>query len=307
MIRNKFVCCALMWNLCASGAFAETAVAKDSVVQLCDSYDGNELKFLQKISTDVLSDPKLRADLIQILKTQNISGCRSALVDYFKGILKNENPKYRRGMQAYLFLALIADVPEAKKMIETEIDKGMISDFIDVLEQTDEDAYYHTLGKWVEKVSAAVRKAADADPQDESRYGSAYQADHAERELATISIWSPLFMNRYFEEAIHRREKLSKKEFSDLNIIFALANGSYREIFLNQLQTLVKLNPQQWVASFRSEQVWVQFRLFPVLKQSNEGAIKRELIWLAQYHQDGRLRLLAQEALDRFAMSYHGK
>jgi hypothetical protein len=276
----------------------DSVKTKNKVIEVCKEYDGNELKFLQRMSKEILPDPKLRDDLIRNLKAENIPGCKNALSDYIKGILKNKDKKYRRGMQAYLSLALVANIPEARQLIESEIDDGTLSDFIDVLKETDENVYYRALGKWVEKVSTEVRKAAHADLQPEDKYGRVQQTDHSEQGLSTISIWSPLFMNRYLAEAIHRKEKLTKKEFSDLNIIFASANGSYRGVFYDPFVTLVKSNTQQWIYSFRIEQAWVQFRLFPILKQPGNGPMKRELIWLAEYHQDGRIRLLAQNALD---------
>lgn len=301
MWTNKKFFCFLGYFL----TFPLFSYAQNNVATTCQSYDGNELIFLQKISSDILSEPSLRSELIQGLKANHLPGCKHALTDYMVGILKNPNPKYRRGMQVYLPLALVADIPAARQLVSSEIDQGRLSDFIDVLKETDEKAYDQALSQWLEKVAAAVRSASNANQQDISKYGKAQNTElKEEKNLSIVSIWSPLYMDRYLQNALQKKEKLDQKQFSELNVIFALANGSYRGIFLNQFVSLIKLNTQQWMSSFRTEQPWVQFRLFPLLqKQTDNGLVKRELIWLAQYHQDARIRSLAQDTLDHSAFS----
>jgi hypothetical protein len=100
---------------------------------------------------------------------------------------------------------------------------------------------------------------------------------------------------------VMRKTKLDIDQFGYLNIIFAATTTSYRETFIEQIAEVVANNPQTWILSFRKEPTWVEFRLFPIMKKAGGGEIKREMIWLSKYHQDGHIRILAMNTLETLA------
>ena len=144
-----------------------------------------------------------------------------------------------------------------------------------------------------------LRTQYDAQLRDESSYGKP-EINGRDFKIPefVIPIGNPTFINKYMSEIIRKKIELSKSNFSDLNIIYAAANQSYREIFLNQMSAVASISPAHWIASFRTEPVWVQFRLLPIMKKIKGGFIKRELIWLSQHHQNPKIRSVAATLLE---------
>ena len=110
-------------------------------------------------------------------------------------------------------------------------------------------------------------------------------------------------MNRFLNEMIARKTKLTENEFNELNIIYASTTTSYRETFVEQITKIVANNPKDWLLSYRKEEHWVQFRLFPIMQRlgKKDGNIKLEIIWISKYHSDGRIRTLALNTLEKIA------
>ncbi len=270
-----------------------------SVENFCESYSGQS-HFLEQMSKEILKDNKRRIKLVELMNSKHATGCREALSDYLKEIIKDDsNLEGRRGFEAYLALAFTVHLPEATELIEKEIDKGKLVDWIDVVQNSDKEAYFSALSHWVQKVAVLIRQITHGEAVDEKLYG---RISGNEQEILTpeaIPIWNAIIVHKYMAEVMSRRMKLTKNEFAYLNILYAASNQSYREIFLKEMSSIVELSDVNWVTDFREEPTWVQFRLFPIMAKTRGGVVKRELIWLSNNHQEFRIRALAQSTLEK--------
>jgi hypothetical protein len=273
---------------------------KKFVKEFCENYDSQK-DFYKKMSKEILSDEKMRKQFISDLTQKKLPGCELALKDFMKGILAENDYTPKAGEQAYLSIALIAKIPEASEVIEREIDKGFLSSWIDTLKETNDNAYIQSLNNWIKRVATEIRKKDDTKILDPSLYGKLPFDGKGIKYPDMVRIWTPILMNRYLSEMVKRKTKLDVEQFGYLNIIFAATTTSYRETFLDQIAEIVFNNPQTWILSYRKEPAWVEFRLFPIMKKAGGGEIKREMIWLSKYHQDGHIRTLAISTLEALA------
>ncbi|MGY3803948.1 hypothetical protein ACWNT8_07805 [Pigmentibacter ruber] len=289
----------LLLILTSSLAFAESASQSDEYfINFCEKNSSQE-KFLANIGKEILSKEQKRVEFISGLTNKKYPACIEILTEYIKKIISEKEYKPKAGEQSILALALVAKIPEATKMIELEIDKGYLSSWIDVLKETNEQGYILSLKSWIKRVGKEIRERDNTKLLNVSEYGKA-QIGKEIKYPDMVRIWTPILMGRYLTEMITRKEKLTVSEFNDLNIIFAASTTSYRETFLDQIIKIVEYNPKDWITSFRCEEPWVEFRLFPIMKilGKKDGYIKREIIWLAKYHQDPKLKSLANATLD---------
>lgn len=289
----------LLLILTSSLAFAESASQSDEYfINFCEKNSSQE-KFLANIGKEILSKEQKRVEFISGLTNKKYPACIEILTEYIKKIISEKEYKPKAGEQSILALALVAKIPEATKMIELEIDKGYLSSWIDVLKETNEQGYILSLKSWIKRVGKEIRERDNTKLLNVSEYGKA-QVGKEIKYPDMVRIWTPILMGRYLTEMITRKEKLTVSEFNDLNIIFAASTTSYRETFLDQIIKIVEYNPKDWITSFRCEEPWVEFRLFPIMKilGKKDGYIKREIIWLAKYHQDPKLKSLANATLD---------
>ncbi|APJ03216.1 hypothetical protein [Silvanigrella aquatica] len=273
---------------------------KEFVNVFCEKYDGQK-DFYQKISQDILINEDRRAYFANALTQKKLPGCEKALTDYVKKILEDKEYTPKPGEQAFLSLALMAKIPEAREIIEREIDRGYLSSWIDDLKTNNYKGYIEALNKWITRVANEIRRKDNTKLQDSSLYGIAPSDGKGIKYPEMVKIWTPILMNRYLTEMINEKDKLTEEQFGYLNIIFAATTTSYRETFMEQITQIVANNPQIWILSFRREQPWVQFRLFPIMKKVESGEIKREIVWLSKYHQDNRIRTLALNTLEALA------
>ncbi|WP_158997030.1 hypothetical protein [Pigmentibacter ruber] len=289
----------LLLIITSSLAFAESASQSDEYfINFCEKNSSQE-KFLANIGKEILSKEQKRVEFISGLTNKKYPACIEILTEYIKKIISEKEYKPKAGEQSILALALVAKIPEATKMIELEIDKGYLSSWIDVLKETNEQGYILSLKSWIKRVGKEIRERDNTKLLNVSEYGKA-QVGKEIKYPDMVRIWTPILMGRYLTEMITRKEKLTVSEFNDLNIIFAASTTSYRETFLDQIIKIVEYNPKDWITSFRCEEPWVEFRLFPIMKilGKKDGYIKREIIWLAKYHQDPKLKSLANATLD---------
>lgn len=289
----------LLFILNSSLAFAESTSQSDEYfINFCEKNSSQE-KFLANIGKEILSKEQKRVEFISGLANKKYPACVEILTEYIKKIISEKEYKPKAGEQSILALALVAKIPEATKMIELEIDKGYLSSWIDVLKETNEQGYILSLKSWIKRVGKEIRERDNTKLLNVSEYGKT-QIGKEIKYPDMVRIWTPILMGRYLTEMITRKEKLTVSEFNDLNIIFAASTTSYRETFLDQIIKIVENNPKDWITSFRCEEPWVEFRLFPIMKilGKKDGYIKREIIWLGKYHQDPKLKSLANATLD---------
>lgn len=279
---------------------------EQQIVSLCNEYKSHYGKdkveeFFKKIKKEILFFENKRAVFGQGLVQKKITGCETALSDYINKSLSSQNYEPKPGEQAFLSMALMAKIPAAYKVIEKEIDKGLLSSWIDKLKETNENAYYDALQSWISKVAQEVRTLSKDTNLDDSNYGKLTKENNELKSPNAVRIWTPILMNRYLTETIQKQKKLHQNEFSHLNIIYAASTSSYKEIFGEQISKIISYNSKEWVLSFRKERPWIQFRLFPLLQQSNDGNITREIIWISNNHENKKLRELALSTLEKLA------
>lgn len=225
--------------------------------------------------------------------------CMKAVKQYLKNVLKDKVPRYDKGLYAYLFLGLRADIPEAFQVIEKEIYEGHLNDWIDKLEEIQSDVYKKSLVKWARHVEAEVRKIYNAKLSKNENYK--IENEDTEEIPELMSIWSPILMTKYLNLLSKKTYKITAEDFESLNVIYAFSNSSYRAVFKDKTSKLILAASDNWVKSARKEQAWVLFRLFPLIPKNPDGNIKRELIWLSQYHQDYKIRSLASSKLRKIS------
>lgn len=270
-----------------------------SVEVFCSTYNGQS-NFLAELSKKILTNNAYRIELVKLLRNEKAKGCKSALDDYLNKFLENSiNKTNETGFASYLLLAFASNLPVATKIIEKEIMGGNFIDWLDVFEKSDREAYFKTLSQWVERVAQLVRKLDKANTIDENMYGKMVGNENDIRTPESIPIWNPMLMNKYMNEVIYQKKKLTKDNFNNLNIIFSASNQSYREIFLTKMDSIISFGEINWILSFRIEPSWVQFRLLPVMGKVGGGLMKRELIWLSQNHQNFKMRSVAQSTLEK--------
>lgn len=272
------------------------------ITEYCEKNSDHE-KFLKNLAKEIMSIETRRVIFVTGLTQKKFPNCERILKEYIQKIIAEKDYVPKAGEQAILVLALLAKVPEATKMIEREIDKGYLSSWIDALKEADDNGYILSLKSWIKRVAKEIREKENTKLLDVTEYGKTSANGKEIKYPDMVRIWTPILMNRYLTEMIARKAKLSVEEFNELNIIFASSTASYRDTFFDQITILVSNNAKDWILSFRKEEPWVEFRLFPIMQKlgKQDGYIKREIIWLANYHQDQKLKSLARATLDLVA------
>ncbi|MES2615298.1 MAG: hypothetical protein V4591_07785 [Bdellovibrionota bacterium] len=299
MLRSYFI----FIMLCSINiAFAETSSPLFNIETFCKTYTG-QTDFLKDMSKNILKESDRRLQLVNMMSHNRAQGCQNAITDFLNKYSQDDSTADKPdGFESVLLLAFAAKMPEATKVIEKEITQGRLTNWLDVFQKSDREAYYKTLSQWVERVAQLIRNLDHAELVDEKLYGKISENNTEIKPPESISIWNPMIINKYMSEILEQKIRLSKNSFENLNIIYAASNQSYRDVFLTKMASVIELSQPNWVASFRLEPSWVQFRLFPVMGKVGGGFIKRELIWLAQYHQNYKLRALAQTTLEKVNM-----
>lgn len=293
----------LLCTFNAYGAQADSVqnTPEQTVDEFCKSY-GGESNFLPKMTATLLKDEKNRAALMHTLKAgDGKNGCVRALSNYLDRWQEEDETTDKRGRQSYFMLAVIAKLDQAQKIIEAEIDRGQVSTWLDVLAANDSTAYLSALEKWIQKVGDALRTIDHAELSKTTTYGKISTKETDVKPPAALPLWSPLLLSRYLSEVEKQKKKLTQKEFAALNIIYGASTPSYREIFAEPISKVITLNDSEFILTFRQEPNWVQFRLIPLLSKTGGGSIKRELIWLSNYHQDFKMRAVSLNALNVLA------
>ncbi len=293
--------CFFILNTASFAALADEP--KAIVVKFCRNYSGQD-KFLSDLSTNIINSRETRLELVHLLKVHKVKGCEQALGDYLDRIISGEHKKEdSKNFDSYLLLSFAADLPQATALIEKQIDKGELVEWLDVFEKADRESYFKALSRWVERMAALLRKLDHAPTLNAQAYGKNIHNLDKISPPDAIAIWNPLFINKYLSEVKTQNIRLSKKECAQLNIIYAASNQSYREIFVEDMASALKKSDVNWLASFREEPTWVQFRLFPVMGKVGGGLVKRELIWLSKYHESFQVRSVAQSTLEKINLA----
>ncbi len=299
--RNKliYITLALVWCKNIAAALPHNIVSPVNVEKFCQSYSGQS-HFLNDLSSQVIANRATRLELVRLLKLNKALGCRQSLADYLNQFIDEPQGKeYDKNFDSYLLLSFVANLPQAVTLIEKKIDNGELVEWLDVFEKADKEAYFKTLSRWVNRIANLLRTLDRSPTVDIKMYGKNAQSDDKISTPDSIPIWNPLFINKYLSEVKSQHFKLSKNEFANLNIIYAASNQSYRDIFLVNMADAVRISETNWVMSFREEPTWVQFRLFPVMGKVGGGVVKRELIWLSNYHENFKFRAVAQSTLEK--------
>jgi hypothetical protein len=285
-------------HICRASFTIET---QNKVKNFCENYN-HDKEFYQKTVKEILSQETLRFYLAEGLRHNQLPGCKKAFKDYLKKRLENEDDETQPGDQAFLSLGFLAKLPESQKIIEREIDKGLLSSWIDLLQKENEEAYRHALGKWITRVGQELRQKENAGLRAVSDYGKAPADGKGIKIPNMVRIWTPILMSRYLSDSIKTQKKLDVIEYGHLNIIFASTTTSYREIFKEEISKIIANNTTQWIQSYKKEPPWIQFRLLPLMQNIDSGDIKREVIWLSKHHQDPLFRTLAINTLEKIAL-----
>jgi len=292
------------FSIQAKAATAEVQ-SKVTVDGFCATYTG-QTDFLVEMSKKILKDNGRRAELVKLMSHDKAEGCRHAITDYLNEFIENSSVD-ATDLQTYLLLAFAAKLPVATELIKKEITEGKLIDYLDVFEKSDKEAYFAVLEQWVERVGALVRQVDHAEKLDEKLYGKISQYENEIKTPESIPIWNPMLIDKYMTEIVKQKIKLTKNDFADLNIIYAASNQSYREVFLTKMSSVISLAQTNWMTSFRTEPPWVQFRLLPVMGKVSSSLMKRELIWLSQYHQNFKIRSVAEATLEKAAVGTNPK
>lgn len=276
-----------------------TALPAVDVQTFCATYTGQS-DFLKDLSQKILKDSARRIELVKLMRDKKAQGCQNALSNYLNKFMQNDsNEAEQKNFQSYLLLAFASNLPIATQLIEEEISKGKLIDWLDIFQKTDQEGYFKTLSQWVGKIALLLRQLDNANIVEEKQYGKMNSPDNDIKTPESIPIWNPIIINKYMTEIISNKIKLTKSDFANLNIIYSASNQSYRDIFLPEMTSVIKLSESNWIMSFRVEPSWVQFRLLPVMGKVGGGLMKRELIWLSNYHQNFKIRSIAQSTLDK--------
>lgn len=241
-----------------------------------------------------LSEKKeVRQQFIYFMKTEESHFCRDALERYLKK-LNQEDIEDIRGAIPYVLLGFSLNLPASRELIDKQITKGKFLDWLDVFKASDREAYLKTLGRWVEQTAIWVRNTAHAPMADLGQYGKSNNEDKELQAPRAVPVWNPMIIDKYLDEILAQHRDLTEEEFCHLNILYAIANQSYRDIFTAKMAAVVLRGQIQWLKSFRREQPWAQFRLLAIAKKTPGWPVRRELMWLSRYHQNYKIRAVAR-------------
>jgi hypothetical protein len=95
-----------------------------------------------------------------------------------------------------------------------------------------------------------------------------------------------------------RRKFPDESVWSSLNILYSTMGIQDKTNATSLLVNFVKAHDSDWIASFRKEPVWVQFRLLSIAKSVGGSEIVRELMWLSENSIDDQIKTLASSVLD---------
>lgn len=197
----------------------------------------------------------------------------------------------------FVILGLHAGLPEATRILEIEVLHGDADDWLDTLGRIDKQASLRAMKMWVAQAAQAIRQLENISSQSYEAYGEGLiEGQGFGRE--SVRLVSPLLVEKFLREVRDAHVPLSPAEISDLNVVFAGTNPTYRQIFVHSFAAIVQSHIGAWIPAFRKEPVWVQFRLFPLMANLRGPEVVRELMWLSSHHADSRVRSLAGRTLD---------
>lgn len=290
-----FLVCASLACLNVAAAQNTALPKKGDVVQKCQGKrDFKDVR--EMMAKEILPNSAYRVELLGLLKSKKAEQCGLALQNYIELFQKDfASASLESGKRGFLTLALAAQFPGAVDAVLREAAVSSPEDWLAVLEREAPVQYEESLSRFVSKMAHDVRSLQNLGQTSPQAYGSA-SSDATSREPAKVV--SPLVLERYFSAIKKSKRKLSQAELSHLNAIYAGADASYRQIFSAPMKDLAKSQTSEWIAAFRTEQVWAQVRLFPLMTEVGGPEVMRELMWLSQNHKDVRVKSLANRAID---------
>ena len=298
-LKGAIAACTLPFAL---SAWATAVPAPQMIQELCAKGSLTHQGLREKLLKEVLIHDSLRGALAKEVEKPG-NPCRAAVVDYLEKLQTNAKAEERyEGRFAFVALGVVARLPEAVKVIEKEIVDGSGNEWLSALAALDGPAYLRTLRTFVGSAAADIRKAQNFQTTAGQPYSGAALESHQTSERNTVRdavrVVSPLVIDRYLRALLAGKIPPTNDDFASTNALFAGSNASYRQIFEEPLKKIIVRHTQAWIASFRSEATWVQFRLFPLMAAVGGPEMVRELMWLSSHHSDSRVRMLASRTLD---------
>ena len=149
------------------------------------------------------------------------------------------------------------------------------------------------LRRWFAKTAQEIRDAQNLRRLDVNLYGKVAAAPGTGG-LEDVKLQQPMLYDKYVTLIDGSAVGLEDAAFQDVLLIFALQNVSMRGLLLPRVFRITSRNERGFVLFLRQEHPLVVYRLLPLLAQLGTSASKQELKWIANYHADSRLKLLAQ-------------
>lgn len=273
---------------------ADKASAEAEVKRLCASQTG-AMELRRKLVDEVMPGFHKRVALVNHLRAGGGDACQTAVVSYLKDLA--DGKPHEKGHVSLLVLGVSADLSGISAALENEIVGNRGAGFLDSLHTTDKEVYARTLRTWLSSAAAKVRAEQSLALLPQDLYGHATLTD-ADAKRSAVRPTAPLVFERFLKLMNEEKHDVSAEEFQSVNVLFASATPSYREVFLPMLTSAAQAHQRKWLDAFRLEPPWVQTRLVPILERVGGPEMVRELMWLSTYHKDLRVRALASSALD---------
>ena len=270
----------------------------------------------------VESDFALRKALVQFLRkdqkssaspAQTQSPCEMALrelIGQFRdSIDKGTYESSKQALRPYVLLAVVTGMPEGAELLGKLLMADNSGDWLVALRSFDADVYAQVLESVAMKVATKLRQDLDLGLVDPSMYGRIKSNVFVEKR---VRYNNPLLIHSYLASLVERdvrakgktqsgekRQKFPDESvWASLNILYSTMGIQDKTNATSLLVNFVKAHDSEWIASFRKEPVWVQFRLLSIAKSVGGSEVVRELMWLSENSLDDQIKTLATSALD---------
>jgi hypothetical protein len=309
---------ALEWKNRENSAQAEVA-SRCAIKPAPAARDSGLREWLRKA---VESDFALRKALVKFLRkdqksavapVQAQSPCEIALREligqFNDSIDKGSYESSKQALRPYVLLAVVTGMPEGAELLGKLLMADNSGDWLVSLRSFDADVYAQILESVALKVATKLRKDLDLGLVDPSMYGQIKSNVFVEKR---VRYNNPLLIHSYLASLVERDVRSTHKDqsgekrrkfpdesvWSSLNILYSTMGIQDKTNATSLLVNFVKAHDSDWIASFRKEPVWVQFRLLSIAKSVGGSEIVRELMWLSENSIDDQIKTLASSVLD---------
>lgn len=285
-------------------------------------FAGRESNLRDWLRKAIETDIALRKALVQFLRRNQShpssaaasqSPCALALRESLGQVRDSiDNGSYEKSKQLYrpyVLLAVVTGMPEGAEVLGKLLMADNSGDWLVSLRSFDGDVYTQVLESVATKVANKLRQDLDLGLIDASMYGRIKSNVFTEKR---VRYNNPLLIHSYLASLVDRdasgplKKKLAEKErrfpddgvWASLNILYATMGIQDKTNATSLLVNLIKAHDADWIASFRREPVWVQFRLLSIARLVGGAEIVRELMWLSENALDDQIKILAASTLD---------